>query len=371
MARCTAKSFAKIALTKIISSTVATPAVRRHCGNARDPAIESVSVRRLLVLLLPLLLLVSACSQGSTDTSEPAASSTASVSVPPSNEEALASVKVQDEGKDKAPKVSFDKPLEVKAESMRLVTPGDGAQITAGQVVEFREIALDTATGDTVGENFSKDAGGTIVLNESFMNQFPLVYSTFSKAKVGAYISYATPGTEEVPGSTEAPAQPARPASMSVFQIKTAKDAPEPAKLMDADAVAKLAKDGKLPVAKFDDKGVPSITIPKNDAPAGLAVQVLTEGSGETLTAEDTISALYTGWTWDGKQFDSTFDSGKAATFGLQKVIEGWTVGLTGQKVGSTVQLTIPASLAYGEQAEAQGKPAGPLVFVVKIESKK
>lgn len=355
-----------------ICFAAARPAGCRPCGTAHDPAIESVSVRRLLVLLLPLLLLVSACSQGSTDASGPDASSAASASVPPSNEEALASVKVVDEGKDKAPKVSFDMPLEVKAESMRLVTPGDGAQITDGQVVDFREIALDTATGDTVGENFTKDAGGTIVLNESFMNQFPLVYDTFSKAKVGAYISYANPGTEAVPGTTEAPAQPAQPASMSVFQITTAKDAPEPAKLMDADAVEKLAKDGKLPVAKFDDKDVPSITIPKNDAPEGLAVQVLTEGSGETLTAEDTISALYTGWTWnDGKQFDSAYDRGEAATFSLQEVIEGWTVGLTGQKVGSTVQLTIPASLAYGEQAEAQGKPAGPLVFVVKIESKK
>ncbi|MGO2540706.1 MAG: FKBP-type peptidyl-prolyl cis-trans isomerase, partial [Specibacter sp.] len=67
-------------------------------------------MRRLLALLLPLLLLVTACSSGSSD---PAASDApgSSVSVPPANAEALASVKVDDQGKGKAPKVTFDKPL--------------------------------------------------------------------------------------------------------------------------------------------------------------------------------------------------------------------------------------------------------------------
>ncbi len=328
-------------------------------------------MRRLLALLLPLLLLVSACSQGPSDATGSAASPNASVSVPPSNAEALASVKVKEQGTAKAPTVTFERPLDIKAESMRLVTPGDGAQITAEQVVDFREIALDPVTGKTLGENFTKDAGSTIVLNETFQTQFPLVFETFASAKVGAYIAYATASVEATQGSTEAPAQPEQPASISIFQISSAKAAPDPAKLMSADDVARLAKDGKLPTAAFDDKGVPSITIPKSDAPADLAVQVLSEGSGATLAAEDSISALYTGWTWsDGKKFDSAYDRGEAASFSLQGVIQGWTMGLTGQKVGSTLLLTIPSSLAYGEDAAAQGKPAGPLVFVVKIESK-
>ncbi len=338
----------------------------------KNPATESVLVRRLLALLLPLLLLVTACSQGSSDPAAPDATPGASVSVPPSNAEALASVKVEDQGKGKAPKVTFDKPLAIKAESMALVTPGDGAQVKEGQVVEFREIALNTETGATVGENFTKDAGGTIVLNDAFKQQFPLVYTTFAKAKVGAFIAYGTPGTAAVEGSTAAPSQAATPASMSVFQVMTAKDAPPAPKLMSADDVAKLAKEGKLPTAKFNDKGIPSITIPKVDAPADLAVQVLTEGTGDVVAATDSISALYTGWTWsDSKQFDSAYDRGEAASFSLQQVIQGWTMGLAGQKVGSTVLLTIPADLAYGADAAAKGNPAGTLVFVVKIESKK
>ena len=73
------------------------------------PAIESVSVRRLFALLLPVLLLITACSGGSTATSSPSATT------PAANAEALASVKVTAGAKGKAPKVTFDKPLAIKA----------------------------------------------------------------------------------------------------------------------------------------------------------------------------------------------------------------------------------------------------------------
>ena len=334
------------------------------------PAIESVSVRRLIALLLPLLLLVTACSQEA-NSSSPEATANASASAPAANAELLASVKAVSEGDGKAPKVTFDKPLSVPSEAMRLVSPGDGAQIKSGQSVEFREISMNAATGDLLGETFSKPSGGSIVLNDSFKDQFAVVYNTFTSAKVGAYIAYGIPGTAAVAATAEAPEQPAQPASLSVFQVMSAKDAPPAAKVMSSEDVKALAKAGKLPTAKFDAKGVPSITIPKNDAPADLAVEVLTEGTGAVLTAKDTISAFYTGWTWDGKSFDSAYERGSASEFPLNGVIQGWTLGLTGQKVGSTVLLTIPASMAYGENAAAQGKPAGPLVFVVKIESKK
>lgn len=329
-------------------------------------------MRRLLALfLLPLLLIVTACSQDASGTAASDASASAAVSIPPANAEALASVKAVDQGKDKAPKVTFDMPLDIKAESMRVITEGTGAQVKAGQNMEFRGINLDTKTGDTLVENFSAATGETVQLNEVMQTQFPLVYSTFTNAKVGSYVAYANPAVAAVAGSTAAPAQDAQPATLSVFQITSAKDVPAPSKLMSADETAALEKAGKLPTAKFDAKGVPTITIPKNDAPAGLTVQVLTEGTGAVLAATDSISALYTGWTWsDGKKFDSAYDRGEAATFGLQQVIPGWTQGLTGQKVGSTVLLSIPTDLAYGESAAAQGSPAGPLVFVVKIESK-
>lgn len=326
------------------------------------------SVRRLLILLLPLLLVVTACGAGTQAKPGDSPTAGASVSIPPANAEVLSSVKVADQGKKKAPKVTFASPLKITAESMKIVKDGTGAAVKDGQVVDFHEIAMDATTGKTVGENFTQDAGSTITLSETFKSQFPLVDSTFTGAKVGAYIAYGTPATPAVAATATAAAQPARGAAMSVFQITSAKD---PAKLMSAKDVLALEKSGGLPTAKFDAKGIPSITVPKKAAPANMAVQVLTEGKGEVLKATDSVSALYTGWTWsDGKKFDSSFDKGAPVDFSLQGVIPGWTLGLAGQKVGSTVLLTIPSSLAYGDSPDS-GKPAGPLVFVVKIDAKK
>ena len=69
-----------------------------------------------------------------------------------------------------------------------------------------------------------------------------------------------------------------------------------------------------------------------------------------------------------GEVFDSSYETGQPATFGLGQVITGWTKGLAGQKVGSTVLLTIPASMAYGDDGSTGG-PTGTLVFVVDIKS--
>lgn len=103
-----------------------------------------------------------------------------------------------------------------------------------------------------------------------------------------------------------------------------------------------------------------------------LGVEVLKEGDGTTLKADSTIVANYFGWTSDGKIFDSSNQDGTVtpATFSLSGVIKGWTEGLTGQKAGSVVRLTIPSDLAY----KAAGNPPTigpnePLQFIIEINS--
>lgn len=101
-----------------------------------------------------------------------------------------------------------------------------------------------------------------------------------------------------------------------------------------------------------------------------LQVEVLEQGNGAEVGATDTISASYFGWVSDGTIFDSTNskDVDEAPReFSLSGVITGWTDGLSGQKVGSTVLLTIPAEQAYGA-TERPGIPANsPMKFVVII----
>lgn len=104
-----------------------------------------------------------------------------------------------------------------------------------------------------------------------------------------------------------------------------------------------------------------------------LKVEVLKQGNGKVLKADSTISANYFGWASDGVIFDSSNKDGVTTPieFGLDSVIEGWTKGLTGVKVGSTVRLTIPAEQAYGSQDDGSGRPFGPLMFIVEVKELK
>ncbi|MCA9334942.1 FKBP-type peptidyl-prolyl cis-trans isomerase [Candidatus Saccharibacteria bacterium] len=109
------------------------------------------------------------------------------------------------------------------------------------------------------------------------------------------------------------------------------------------------------------------------DSVEELKVDVLKQGSGEELKEDSTITANYFGWTYDGEIFDSTHkgDSTSPIDFSLTQVIEGWTKGLAGQKVGSVVRLTIPGEQAYGNVDDGTGRPYGPLMFIVEIKDKK
>jgi len=104
---------------------------------------------------------------------------------------------------------------------------------------------------------------------------------------------------------------------------------------------------------------------------AELATEDLVVGDGADITADSTFSAYYIGWGPDGTVFDSSLDGEKLkAPFSVSPggVIEGWTKGATGMKVGGVRELTIPSDLAYGESGSGDTiAPNTPLKFVVMI----
>ncbi len=100
---------------------------------------------------------------------------------------------------------------------------------------------------------------------------------------------------------------------------------------------------------------------------SGLASKVLEKGEGTTHpTAASSVTVHYSGWTTDGKLFDSSVNRGTPATFPLNRVISGWTEGLQLMVEGETRRLWIPENLAYGGRS---GAPAGMLVFDVQLIS--
>jgi FKBP-type peptidyl-prolyl cis-trans isomerase len=100
---------------------------------------------------------------------------------------------------------------------------------------------------------------------------------------------------------------------------------------------------------------------------SGLASKVLTPGTGETKpAAADTVTVHYSGWTTDGKLFDSSVQRGQPTSFPLNGVIKGWTEGLQLMVEGEKRRFWIPADLAYGENPGG-GRPGGLLVFDVEL----
>jgi len=102
---------------------------------------------------------------------------------------------------------------------------------------------------------------------------------------------------------------------------------------------------------------------------AELEVIDLVVGEGEEVPTDATITAHYTGALCaDGTIFESSHDGGRPATFGLNQVIDGWTQGVPGMKVGGTRRLVIPSDLAYGQRrASAQIGPNSDLVFDIEL----
>jgi FKBP-type peptidyl-prolyl cis-trans isomerase len=101
---------------------------------------------------------------------------------------------------------------------------------------------------------------------------------------------------------------------------------------------------------------------------SGLAFKVLSSQGGDARPSVDaTVEVHYTGWTTDGKRFDSSLERGATTEFPLKGVIPGWTEGVQHMAKGDLFRFWIPGALAYGETPRRPGAPAGTLVFDVEL----
>ena len=105
---------------------------------------------------------------------------------------------------------------------------------------------------------------------------------------------------------------------------------------------------------------------PADAKPAGNGVfyQVLRPGTGTHHPIKaDTVTVHYTGWTTDGKMFDSSLTRGAPSSFALDRVIPGWAEGIELMVEGEKARFWIPERLAY----KGASSPYGDLVFDVEL----
>ncbi len=101
----------------------------------------------------------------------------------------------------------------------------------------------------------------------------------------------------------------------------------------------------------------------------GVCYKVITEGSGDIPADTSVVKLNYEGKTIDGKVFDSSFERKQPATMPANQVIPGFTEALTHMPVGSTWEVYIPASQAYGDRDMGQIKPFSALIFKIQVLS--
>ena len=134
-------------------------------------------------------------------------------------------------------------------------------------------------------------------------------------------------------------------------------------------AVGSVAGKPCVSVTEPLPEGAPEVPVKVGPPPTELITEDLVVGTGKTVEAGATVTVHYIGVACSsGVIFDSSYESKEPATFSLSGVIQGWTEGIPGMKVGGRRLLGIPPDQGYG--ATGQGtdiRPDEALWFVVEL----
>ncbi len=265
---------------------------------------------------------------------------------------ALADMTWVDNGADAEPGLKFTSPINFTTTGARLIEDGEGAIVTAGQVLSLQVVQFSGKDGTVQVSTYTEGQPTPVPLDAA--NFDPVLYDLLLTVHVGARLLYAVP--DQGAGS-----------AIVAFSISGAADVVPPLPRAEGEAVAPAAG---LPSITLDADGKPSVSFAGATKSATLVAQDLIIGSGPKVVEGQSLTVHYTGWLWDGAQFDSSWDRGAPATFPFAtgQLIDGWVQGLVGKTVGSQVLLVVPPAQGYGAAGQGDTIPGdSTLVFVVDI----
>lgn len=163
----------------------------------------------------------------------------------------------------------------------------------------------------------------------------------------------ATAFAGETPKLTEEQSLLVQEAFTAKLQAKQAAEQAEKAEKGKAEGAAFLAGNKDKPGVKTTE--------------SGLQYRVERAGNGATPAATDVVRVHYKGTLLDGTEFDSSYERGQPAEFGLNQVIPGWAEGVALMPVGSKYTFWIPSELGYGDSGGGPIPPNAMLTFEVEL----
>ncbi|MEJ7628500.1 MAG: FKBP-type peptidyl-prolyl cis-trans isomerase [Nocardioidaceae bacterium] len=298
-------------------------------------------MRRVIVGLTMPVLLVSAGCSGSEDAAPVKVGTLASVTVT---------------GPTTAtPVVDFAAPIRFVKTADKIVQagPGTGPAVERSSLVTVQFVGINATDESTFGTSWQKGPS-TFYVNSAV--------KSFGDGLIGAHAGDRVligAQARDAFGATGNLASSVRPGDSVIFVVDVESVAPE--QTIPAN-VPTLAYDSSGDPSKFtaDDRTL--------DKPTSLGIYPIIEGTGPIVKSGDVISVEYFGQIYpDGSVFNAWTGQSFDAQLGANQVIDGWDIGLVGQRVGARVVLVIPPDQAYGKKAQS-GIPANStLIFAIQI----
>jgi len=257
-----------------------------------------------------------------------------------------------------------------KSSTVTTLVKGDGEEIADGDTVSTYLWLGNGTTKTEAYSDYTNGAPESLPNNDQLGDVFTQL---FDGATYGSRVVAVTTPTELLGASAESN-QLGIGANDSLVVVADFVEKAEVSPTPTDDAVHDVAPDQQPAVVEKDGKPTgldwTGIDEPALDTPVQRVV--LEEGTGPAVKTSDTVTVNYLGETYQAEEpFDESY-SGTPLTSALSGLIQGWSIGLDGVKVGSRVLLQIPPAYGYGEQGSGESiPPNSTLWFVIDVVSVK
>jgi len=262
-----------------------------------------------------------------------------------------------------APEVKWNGELKTEKTETTVVTKGDGAELAEGDQVSAN---LWIGNGTTQEQAYSTYDDGGQAENVTASSQLsPVFRDAVLGQTIGSRVAVTTTAAEAF-GDSGNPQMGIgnKDTVLIIVDLMEKYVPPTPTEVPAAEMPSIVEK-------KCEPVGLDFTGLPEPKADDDLKRTIVTEGDGETVTSDMTIKVDYLGQVYKADEpFDESY-SKDPVEFPLTNVVQGWTYGLSGVKVGSRVLLAIPPALGYGGTAQDKIPANSTLYFVVDIISAK